>query len=249
MVLSADRARRSDSIGPDPPKFSNYMTRSGGWPRHKVKRPITRRLARPLRSILPGRTPGGCRSCEFVQDAHMAGGLPHPTSEPGCVLGIDPGLQRTGYAVLQPDRRPSVREAGVIRLSPRQSLEARLLELDANLAEIIARHAPTALICEALYAHYRHPRTAILMGHARGVILARAARHGMAVQSIAPTQVKKLLTGSGRAGKVQVQRAIAATLHLAELPEPNDVADAMAIALCGLRLQEGQAVIRDGATQ
>ncbi len=163
------------------------------------------------------------------------------------MLGIDPGLQRTGYAVLQPARRPTLREAGVIRLPTRRSLEQRLLELDANLAEIIARHGPTALVCEALYAHYRHPRTAILMGHARGVILARAARHEMAVQSIAPTQVKKLLTGSGRAGKVQVQRAIAATLHLTTLPEPNDVADAMAIALCGLRMREGEAAVRAGA--
>lgn len=154
------------------------------------------------------------------------------------VLGIDPGLQRTGYAAIAPGNgtfEGRLIEAGVIRLNPREPLEQRLCNLDTCLSELFDLTQPGALACEELYAHYRHPRTAILMGHARGVILAAAARRGVPVLNLAATHVKKMLTGSGRAGKAQIQRAIAATLNLPTIPEPNDVADAMAIALCGLR--------------
>jgi crossover junction endodeoxyribonuclease RuvC len=158
-------------------------------------------------------------------------------------MGVDPGLQRTGYAVLCPvpgPREAELREAGVIRLSRRAVLEARLVELEASLASVIEAHRPTLLVCEALYAHYRHPRTAILMAHARGVILALAGRHGLCVLSVAATNVKKLLTGNGHAGKRQMQMAVAATLRLATLPEPSDVADAIAIGLAGLRLEHAR---------
>ncbi len=156
------------------------------------------------------------------------------------IIGIDPGLQRTGYAVMAPsDDHPDGRliEAGVIRLDPKQPLEARLHRLDEHLAELIDLTHPTILACEELYSHYRHPRTAILMGHARGVILALAGRRALEVIHVAATHAKKMLTGNGHASKAQVQRAIAATLGLAAVPEPNDVADAMAIALCGLRMR------------
>ncbi len=157
------------------------------------------------------------------------------------VLGIDPGLQRSGYAVLSPARAPQearVIEAGVIRLERGASLAARLADLHESLAALIERHKPDTLACEELYAHYKHPRTAILMGHARGVILALAARRGLHVLSVAATNAKKLLTGSGHATKPQMQRAVMATLRLPALPEPHDVADAIAIALCGLRLHQ-----------
>jgi crossover junction endodeoxyribonuclease RuvC len=85
---------------------------------------------------------------------------------------------------------------------------------------------------EELYAHYKHPRTAILMGHARGVILQQASAAGAAVRSFSATRIKKSLTGNGRAGKPQMQRAIQSLLGLAKIPEPPDVADAIAIALC-----------------
>lgn len=166
---------------------------------------------------------------------------------PGPVLGIDPGLQRTGYAVLAPvpgPREARLVEAGLVRLRREQPLEARLVELETGLTALLAAHRPAALACEQLYAHYRHPRTAILMAHARGVVLALAARSGLEVLPVAATHAKKLLTGSGRAGKRQVQRAVAATLGLARLPEPDDVADAIAIALCGLRLRQAAARAR-----
>ena len=163
-----------------------------------------------------------------------------PLVRPGPVLGIDPGLQRTGYAVLTPQSDGEscrVVEAGVIRLDPRQPIECRLVELENSLDQLISTHHPAVMACEQLYAHYKHPRTAIIMAHARGVILVLAARRGLSIVHVAATHVKKHLTGSGRAGKAQIQRAVAATLNLPQIPEPNDVADAMAVALCGLHMQ------------
>lgn len=158
----------------------------------------------------------------------------------GLVIGIDPGLQRTGYAVLAAAPLPAearLVEAGIVRLDRRRPLPERLVELHDSLEALIDAHGPDMLACEELYAHYKHPRTAILMAHARGVILTLAARRGLTVRSIAPTNVKKVLTGSGRAHKRQMQQAVAATLCLPRLPEPDDVADAIAIALCGLRMR------------
>jgi crossover junction endodeoxyribonuclease RuvC len=111
---------------------------------------------------------------------------------------------------------------------------------------LLETHRPALLACEELYAHYKHPRTAILMAHARGVILSLAARQGIEVASIAATHVKKVLTGSGHAAKHQVQFAVAALLGLRQVPEPPDVADAIAIALCGMRLRGSQGVLRGG---
>ncbi|MBN2446295.1 MAG: crossover junction endodeoxyribonuclease RuvC [Phycisphaerae bacterium] len=157
------------------------------------------------------------------------------------VLGIDPGLQRTGYAVVDAHSDGigghRLVEAGVIRLTPRETLESRLVELERELLTILSGHQPKVLACEQLYAHYKHPRTAILMGHARGVIIAAAARGGLSIIAVPATQAKKLLTGSGHATKAQIQRAVQATLGLATLPEPNDVADAIAVALCGIQLR------------
>ncbi|MCA9242874.1 MAG: crossover junction endodeoxyribonuclease RuvC [Phycisphaerales bacterium] len=161
--------------------------------------------------------------------------IPAHKSQPRRYLGVDPGLHRTGYAVLESCASgPRVVEAGVVRLERGASLAARLGELDRCLGEIIATHTPNVMVCEELYAHYRHPRTAILMGHARGVILALGSRYSLDVMSIAATRVKKLLTGKGHAGKAQMQRCVTMTLGLDAIPEPNDVADAMGIAYCGL---------------
>jgi crossover junction endodeoxyribonuclease RuvC len=147
------------------------------------------------------------------------------------VLGIDPGLDRTGYAIVEWPAR-SVLDAGLIRSSPALPLGRRLAELEQGIEEVLAEHELQLVAVEDLYAHYAHPRTAILMGHARGVMLLAAARHRIEVISLSATQIKKTLTGSGHAGKPQVQRAIAASLRLSRIPEPADVADAMAAALC-----------------
>ena len=111
-------------------------------------------------------------------------------------------------------------------------MAAKVLSVYKGVVEVIAQFTPEAMAVEQLYAHYDHPRTAILMGHARGVIFLAAAQAGIPVVSYASTQVKKIITGNGRASKEQVQRTIQRELGLATLPEPPDVADALAVALC-----------------
>lgn len=150
------------------------------------------------------------------------------------ILGIDPGLNTTGYGVVEVSGR-DVRlvEGGVIRTgSPDDPLEARLSRLFDGIMEVLDQFKPEAVALEQLYSHYAHPTTAILMGHARGVICLSAARKGVPVCSYAATQIKSCLTGNGRASKAQVQRAIQARLGLKEVPSPPDVADALAAAVC-----------------
>lgn len=151
------------------------------------------------------------------------------------ILGIDPGLNTTGYAVIEVTDSPKLLEAGVIRSVERREpadMAARLKALYDGVIEVIDQYHPTALAVEQLYAHYDHPRTAILMGHARGTILLAAAQRGLSVHNFASTQIKKTITGSGRASKEQMQLSMLREFHLTTMPEPADVADAMAIALC-----------------
>jgi len=150
------------------------------------------------------------------------------------ILGIDPGLRVTGYGVIERAAgRPVVREAGVIRAgTDNGDMAARVRAVHEGVVEIIEQFCPQAVAVEQLYAHYKHPRTAILMGHARGVIFLAAAQYDVPVVSYSATRIKKTITGSGRASKEQVQRTIQRELGLAELPEPPDVADALAAALC-----------------
>ncbi|NQT86424.1 crossover junction endodeoxyribonuclease RuvC [bacterium] len=149
------------------------------------------------------------------------------------VLGIDPGLRITGYGLVQfRGARVSVVEAGVVRSDSADSLADRVRTIYLQLRDIIREFEPDVLAVEELYSHYKHPVTSILMGHARGVLFLAAAEAGLPVESYAATRVKKALTGSGRASKEQVQRMVQSTLGLAELPEPADVSDALAVALC-----------------
>src|SRR5262245_25192215 len=152
------------------------------------------------------------------------------------ILGLDPGLQVTGYGVLEvTERGPRVCDAGVIRSAEGRDtpdMARRLLALYDGLCEVITEWKPSAMAVEQLYAHYEHPRTAILMAHARGVFFLAGGQRNIPVISYAATKVKKLVTGSGRASKEQMQHAIARELGLAGPPEPHDVADALAIALC-----------------
>jgi crossover junction endodeoxyribonuclease RuvC len=153
------------------------------------------------------------------------------------VLGVDPGLNVTGYGVVDFSKAtPRVVEAGVIKSTQRKPLEKRLAELHRGLAEVIESCRPDAMALEELYSHYGRPRTAILMGHARGVLCLAAEEAGLAVTAYSATQIKRILTGSGKAAKDQVQRAVQRELGLAHAPEPPDVADALAAALCHYHL-------------
>jgi crossover junction endodeoxyribonuclease RuvC len=147
------------------------------------------------------------------------------------ILGIDPGLRVTGYGLVALVRgRPALREAGVLRMKSRGELPERLLELFTSLAGLLEDTNPDRVAVEQLYAHYKHPRTAILMGHARGAILLAAAQRQLPVTNLASTLVKRTITGNGHASKIQVQRAVAMLCKLPTPPDPPDVADAIAIA-------------------
>ncbi len=149
------------------------------------------------------------------------------------ILGIDPGLQVCGYAVIEANSgQEELIEAGVFRTDSSVSLERRLAQIAEDTNSILEKFAPGIVAVEELYSHYKHPKTAILMGHARGVILQRAAVAEAEVKSFAATRIKKSLTGNGHASKMQMQRAIQSMLSLSQLPEPADVADAIAVALC-----------------
>jgi crossover junction endodeoxyribonuclease RuvC len=162
----------------------------------------------------------------------------------GRVLGIDPGLNVTGYAVLGPSGvagaavaggpRPLVLEAGVIRAgrSDASSLAKRLETIHQGVLEVLDEFEVGALALEQVHSHSKHPRTAILMAHARGVIVLAAGLREVPVIGYAATRIKKTLTGSGKAPKEQMQEAIRLELGLDRLPEPHDVADACAVALC-----------------
>jgi crossover junction endodeoxyribonuclease RuvC len=148
-------------------------------------------------------------------------------------MGIDPGLGATGYGIIEASGRiPSLVEAGVIRSRAKDPLEKKLFDIFKSTTEIIEEFDPAIVVIEELYSAYTHPRTAILMGHARGVIYIAAAARNLPVISYASTRIKNSLTGHGRASKEQVQRMVQHAFGLRQMPHPPDVADALAVALC-----------------
>jgi crossover junction endodeoxyribonuclease RuvC len=136
--------------------------------------------------------------------------------------GAEGGREVIASAMAAP---PSRRVAGI---------EDRLLELDRDLRELLDRCQPDLVCVEELFSHYKRPQTAVIMAHARGVILLAIRSAGIPLAQYKPTMVKKSLTGSGHASKEQMQRAIQMRFNLPEPPSPPDVADALAIALCGM---------------
>ncbi len=154
-------------------------------------------------------------------------------NKPSRYLGLDPGLNRTGYALVErTNKGPRLIEGGVLRSAASDSLAQRVHELGKGLREVLQEHDPQAVAIEQVFSMVRNPKTAILMAHARGALLMTVADYGVPVIHYTPAQIKKLLTGSGRASKEQIQGAVKAELKLREVLEPNDVADASAVALC-----------------
>ncbi len=149
------------------------------------------------------------------------------------MLGLDPGLNITGYGLIDVGgSQPALIEAGVIRSKRSDDLTIRLKSIHDGLLDVIQSTKPNAVAIEELYSHYERPQTSILMGHARGVLCLAVGQQNLPLYHYAATQVKKIMTGNGRAPKNQVQLAVAKQLNLTEVPEPNDVADALAIAMC-----------------
>jgi crossover junction endodeoxyribonuclease RuvC len=153
------------------------------------------------------------------------------------ILGIDPGLRITGYGVVEfrPGQiigPPTVIDAGVIRLTPNTPIPDRLVELHNELESLLDESKPQICAVEQLYAHYNHPRTAILMAHARGIILVAAKRRNIQLKEFSANRIKQSVAGHGHAQKLQMQRAVQQILRLKTLPTPPDVADALAAAIC-----------------
>lgn len=147
------------------------------------------------------------------------------------VLGIDPGLTTTGYAVVKAGRPPEVAALGVIRTDRRLDTASRLHELAEDLRALLGEHRPEVLAIEQVFVN-RNLQTAISVARASGVIMAAAAAAGCPVVEYTPSAVKAAVAGYGNAPKAQVQRMVARRLGLEAVPKPADAADALAVAVC-----------------
>ncbi|MBV9736851.1 MAG: crossover junction endodeoxyribonuclease RuvC, partial [Candidatus Eremiobacteraeota bacterium] len=143
------------------------------------------------------------------------------------VLGIDPGLRVTGYGAIEcDDGAVSLLEAGIVAPDASASLEERLSALHRGICEVVAATRPEAVVIEELFSAYRNPLTAVMMGHARGVLCLAAAQQHIRVHALAHSAVKRALTGSGAARKEQVRSMVIQLLGLKSVPQPPDVSDA-----------------------
>jgi len=164
------------------------------------------------------------------------------------VLGIDPGLVGTGWAVVEPAAGGGARggsaavviATGVITTSADSALAARVREIYDGIVDVLAKHEPALVVLEDLYAEYRFPRTALLMAHARGAICLAAAQRDLTVVALAPAEVKRAIAAHGAASKAQIQMGVQRLLRLSAPPRPSHVADALALALTGLSRRGGR---------
>ncbi|MGH9404791.1 MAG: crossover junction endodeoxyribonuclease RuvC [Terriglobia bacterium] len=162
------------------------------------------------------------------------------------ILGIDPGLNITGYGVI--DLGPlgaRLAEAGVIRLprSSGENLPARLAKLFEEVESVMEEFGPQRMCLEEVYGHAAFPKTSILMSHARGVICLAAQLRCIPVSSFPAKRIKQSVTGNGNASKQQVQRAVRHLFSLEQTPHPPDVADALAAALCYLNSAQRASIL------
>jgi crossover junction endodeoxyribonuclease RuvC len=153
---------------------------------------------------------------------------------PTRVLGVDPGLVATGWALLEARApAPAVVDCGVLETTADLPLEARVHAIYDGIHGVLDKHSPDLLVLEGLYAEYRFPRTALLMAHARGVVCLAARQRGVTLLTLAPAEVKRAVAANGAASKEQVQHCVQRLLGLASLPRPSHVADALALAFTG----------------
>lgn len=165
-------------------------------------------------------------------------------TSPCRVLGVDPGTALMGYAVVRQDNdRLGLLTCGALETASTLPLPERLALLYDGLLRIIDEWGPSELAIEDLFFN-RNVRSALSVGQARGVALLAAAHRGLAVSSYTPLQVKESVTGFGRARKEQVQEMVRVLLNLSSVPEPDDAADAAAIAVCHLNSSAGRELYR-----
>lgn len=150
--------------------------------------------------------------------------------KPQTILGIDPGFAITGWAVLKKEKNKiSVIDYGVINTSVRETFSQRLLIVYEETKKIIKKHKPSTMGIEKIYFS-KNTKTAIDVGHSRGVMLLLAAQYSIKIKEFTPLQIKQATAAYGRAEKSQMQKMIQLILKLPELPQPDDAADALAIA-------------------
>ena len=148
------------------------------------------------------------------------------------ILGIDPGLGITGYGLIEADgNNVSLIEAGIIRSNAKDKMGKRLAGIYKKVMDLIKDTMPEVVVLEELYSHYKHPKTSILMAHARGSICLAVEHQDVQLVNYPTTKIKKAITGRGRASKVQMQRTVTSLLGLKKPPEPVDITDALALAI------------------
>ena len=148
------------------------------------------------------------------------------------IMGIDPGFAITGFGIVKYEgNKFSPIEYGAVTTRAGEPFAQRLLTIDREISFIIERFNPDAVSVEELFFN-KNIKTAIMAAHGRGIALAAEARSGKPVFEYTPLQVKQAVVGYGRAEKAQVQQMVKAILNLPEIPKPDDVADALAIAVC-----------------
>ncbi|MFH1777369.1 MAG: crossover junction endodeoxyribonuclease RuvC [Candidatus Omnitrophota bacterium] len=150
------------------------------------------------------------------------------------ILGIDPGINVTGYGVLRlrlPLGGITLLEAGVIRTNDRQIISRRINKIFQTVHTLIKDTRPNVLIIEDLYSHYKHPLTAIKMAHARGVVLLAAQLQHVKIVTFSAKRIKKAVTGNGNASKEQVKNTVKQLLNIKRYTGPLDVTDALALCL------------------
>lgn len=161
------------------------------------------------------------------------------------VLGIDPGTAITGYGLVREDESGlTLVDYGVITTAAGQPLPERLQAIYRGVADVAREHQPQQAAVEELFFS-RNARTALSVGHARGVTLLALADAGLAIYEYKPLEIKQAITGYGGAGKQQVQEMVRLLLNLDHVPQPDDAADAVAVAVCHIHSARMAAAIED----
>jgi crossover junction endodeoxyribonuclease RuvC len=156
-------------------------------------------------------------------------------TEPIRVLGVDPGLTRTGWALVTVDgRRYRLLDAGIVSPQPRASLAVRLADGHRAFQAVLAQSRPALVAMEDIFTAPRYPAAALKMAHLRGVLCLAAAQSEIDVLALTATTVKQRLTGNGHASKEQVQRMVFELCDLSGARTRSDVSDAVALAIAGL---------------
>ena len=153
---------------------------------------------------------------------------------PKIILGIDPGIADTGYGIIREESgKLSCLTYGTIKTLSTQNLSERLAVLNVELDKIIKKYQPQAAAIEQLFFN-KNVRTALIVGQARGVALLTLVNNNLPITEFTPSQVKQAVSSYGKASKAQVQKMVKMILKLEKLPQPDDAADALAVAICAL---------------